>query len=1011
MFKILKYLLTIIIIVCSSIIVCQAKSIIPDISTLSNVDINLPSKYDLRNVNGVNYTTPLKDQENLGLCWAFAGTTAFESYLKKSGYVDNDFNEWYSPYQVDALLSEDAKRPKINYVSNLLGNHKLGAENETESAFRAFTTAYSPVLQSKFTRDFYFNRYESVSNNLFSSSDIYNERNSEYYVSDFDILNNVNNISKNNVIKYYISNYGGVIIGTVAPAIYCNNYYEDCYYEALQKDSAAYGHVMTIIGWDDSKNSWILQNSWGKSFLPYVYLSYDSYIQSVAGIKNIDKIDFDNRYYGTNANNLSNSDFYSIHDFGKISDNDEMITSILVEIASAGNYSLYISTNGNDENYELVSTFTSSFEGRKTIDLENQKITLKSDKFKVKLEYNGNDNYYLSTNDIYVYTKDIKQTTDKKIYINDMGDITTVFQNVYVNFKALNISNSSDINFKFYDENNNDISSNFNIVDKYLNRNYGQFIYSINSNFKLSKEYKEYKISAIVDGKIMSSKKIGVQNLEDIFDGGNGSNEEPFIITTADQIEKLAAIPEYFKYSYKLENNINLKNVSHIPIGNETSPFTGTFDGNNYIISDLNNFNTSKKTLYYGLFGYIKNAEIKNIKFSNSGYTANKLSATVGIAVGYSEKSKLENIIIDKGNIFINKDTNKGYGSVVGVSNESNLKNIYSSSNIEINITNPINPSGSIGGIVGRSIYTKSYDSINTAQFEGNVNINGLTDEFGYFGEIVGYSTGIKASNIMINGKIDYNCELSNKELCDERNSKIGYFNGRGNFMLNNSVIFYNNSNNFLINNPFSASESNYVIVTNDIENNKYFKYINKNDAKYLIKDTYDLDFENIWTIDLNGPKLKILLNFVDKTDNIGESNEYIIDHKNNIISNIKTIDGRLSKKEFINGFTTFTGKIYTKDGKLIDSDDELIKTGMIIKNNNKEYRIVVLGDIYEDGKVNSADVISLRRALVDIINLDEVQSVAADLNQDGIINTTDVMYLRKGIVGGYNVCIWRDCK
>ena len=31
-----------------------------------------PSSYSIRNVNSNNFTTPLKNQTGLGLCWAFA---------------------------------------------------------------------------------------------------------------------------------------------------------------------------------------------------------------------------------------------------------------------------------------------------------------------------------------------------------------------------------------------------------------------------------------------------------------------------------------------------------------------------------------------------------------------------------------------------------------------------------------------------------------------------------------------------------------------------------------------------------------------------------------------------------------------------------------------------------------------------------------------------------------------------------------------------------------------------
>ena len=55
------------------------------------------------------------------------------------------------------------------------------------------------------------------------------------------------------------------------------------------------------------------------------------------------------------------------------------------------------------------------------------------------------------------------------------------------------------------------------------------------------------------------------------------------------------------------------------PVGTEAKPFTGTFDGNGYTISNLTLVESEAKEgkAFIGFFGYAKNATIKNVTFEN----------------------------------------------------------------------------------------------------------------------------------------------------------------------------------------------------------------------------------------------------------------------------------------------------------------------------------------------------------------------------------------------------------
>ena len=76
-----------------------------------------------------------------------------------------------------------------------------------------------------------------------------------------------------------------------------------------------------------------------------------------------------------------------------------------------------------------------------------------------------------------------------------------------------------------------------------------------------------------------------------------------------------------------------------LPIGTQSMPFTGTFDGCGFTITGLNiNRPTGEKV---GFFGAIKDASIKNVNFVNTNITGKKTVGLVGYASGASVISNI----------------------------------------------------------------------------------------------------------------------------------------------------------------------------------------------------------------------------------------------------------------------------------------------------------------------------------------------------------------------------------
>jgi len=206
------------------------------------------------------------------------------------------------------------------------------------------------------------------------------------------------------------------------------------------------------------------------------------------------------------------------------------------------------------------------------------------------------------------------------------------------------------------------------------------------------------------------------------FDGyGIGTPLDPYRIYYPCQLEDLATFVNSGngaqtsgKY-FKLMNDLDLGGISNwIPIGNGSNYFQGDFDGNGKVISNLTI--NRPATNYIGLFGYIFNAEIRNIGIETCQITGNE---GVGALVGeVSDISTIENCYVRGGRV-------TGYrivgGVIGGEDTYSNLtiKNCYAIGNI-------MGMTSIVGGLVGWFRLGTISNSYAICEVYGNSAIGGL---------------------------------------------------------------------------------------------------------------------------------------------------------------------------------------------------------------------------------------------------------------------------------------------
>lgn len=165
------------------------------------------------------------------------------------------------------------------------------------------------------------------------------------------------------------------------------------------------------------------------------------------------------------------------------------------------------------------------------------------------------------------------------------------------------------------------------------------------------------------------------------YSGGDGSLDDPFVISSKTELLSFMSDVSNPGRSahYRLASNIDMSGETWIPVGDMTIPFSGTFNGDEYTISNLTIAHTTTQDVeYIGMFGVCKNCKIRDVYLSD--VTINVLSddgsVMVGALVGevLGDTGALIYDIRASGTIMVtyqNEDTNTNYdglsvGGVVG---------------------------------------------------------------------------------------------------------------------------------------------------------------------------------------------------------------------------------------------------------------------------------------------------------------------------------------------------------
>ena len=618
---------------------------------------NIPSKYNLKNVDNKSFVTPNRNQGRLGICWAFASAGVAESHLLKTTNTSYSSNsKLISERQIDYATAvnglSDYNSEYVSFIDRDLGDG---------GNFYISTIAMANGISL-----FDYNDFKSYNDGDLTKMEIkdvlsYNksslELNSTTNMPTLNIRASTDNLTDNqlssrtsflNQIKSNIMNNGAAFVSTYMssscqyqdPTL--NNLVIDVY-NCTQND----GHAMQIIGWDDDleysycsdnnkhttvtsscnnvvhgKGVWILKNSWGTTNTPNPYLAYDSAKSNISFITNVTNTNnktWDNNYIIGDGSVATSSHEYLLSDT-KIR-NDETVKKVKF-LTNALNKTYTVEITKKDGTKKTLNK-TVANPGLVTFDIDDAVVDSNS---KIKITSTG---YFIDR--VMIFTSNV----DKTPYINLEKYNNTSISETELRFYSdtKNIPSGSTLVYKLYDENNNDVSNKITVTNNVVAEN------NINTKIRFLSTLSngDYVLKVLYNNNVVNSINIDTKKMT-----GAGTASNPYVITNPTQLYQ---IREHLDAYYILGNDIDLTEATHE--GGRLSKkseacsqgfgweainnFSGTLDGKGYTVRGLYQNNYLKcdngQTKEWannnnGLFNSVtKNATIKNINIEDFDIT------------------------------------------------------------------------------------------------------------------------------------------------------------------------------------------------------------------------------------------------------------------------------------------------------------------------------------------------------------------------------------------------------
>ena len=225
------------------------------------------------------------------------------------------------------------------------------------------------------------------------------------------------------------------------------------------------------------------------------------------------------------------------------------------------------------------------------------------------------------------------------------------------------------------------------------------------------------------------------------FSGGTGEPDEPYLISTADELNSIGHNPRLMAAHFKLINDIDLADTEFFIIASPLYPFRGTFDGNGHTISNFG-YIAANET-YTGFFRYAAGAQIKNLGLIWPDVHVDR-GDFHGCLIGLLEEGIIKNCYVEAGSV-------SGYDYIGGLlgRNSGTVTNCY--------FTGDVYGYDTVGGLVGENSGTVT-NCRSSCSVDGSDNTGGLVGDNG--GSVmVSYTNASVTGNFRVGGLVGGNSD------------------------------------------------------------------------------------------------------------------------------------------------------------------------------------------------------------------------------------------------------------